>query len=190
MLAVTLALLAQMASSSPADPPDLLAYIDKVRSAGATEDAQGSIHMVAGIMTGDTVLQFPKDADSGEYGNSYMNSSCVKPGLSSQELAQLRKDAEDRTRPVMKVLKSVADADASGFISSAEGWGLRQTFEFGAKLAFLVEKEGKDRERLLKLLHVTPAEFDSQLAAYSRLVTAFSGTPVRFLPTVPVLAVP
>ena len=140
-------------------------------------------------MTGDTLLQFPKDADSGEYGNSYMNTSCVKPGLSTQELAQLRKDAEDRTRPVLKVLRSVADSDSSGFISSTEGWALRRNFEFGAKLAFLVEKEGKDKERLLKLLHVTPAEFDSQLAAYSRLVTAFSSTPVRFLPPPPVLAV-
>ena len=190
MLTLTVVLLAQMASSVPADPPDLVAYVEKVRSAGATEDAQGSLHMVAGIMTGDTLLQFPKDSDSGEYGNSYMNTSCPKPGLSTQELAQLRKESEDRTRPVLKVLRTVADSDTSGFISTAEGWALRRNFEFGAKLAFLVEKEGKDRERLLKLLHVTPEEFASKLAAYSRLVAAFSGTPVRFLPPAPVLAAP
>ena len=190
MLTVTVVLLAQMASTLPADPPDLVAYVEKVRSAGATEDAQGSLHMVAGIITGDTLLQFPKDADSGEYGNSYMNTACSRPGLSTQELARLRKDSEDRARPVLKVLRSAADADASGFISSAEGWALRRNFEFGAKLAFLAEKEGADRERLLALLHVTPAEFDGQLAAYSRLVAAFSGTPVRFLPPPPALAAP
>ena len=181
MLAILLAIAGQVNATQTPDPPDLAAYIADVRAAGATEDAQGAIQMVAGIIAGDTVLEFRK-GDSGEYGNSYSSATCAKPGLSAEELASLRKEAADRRNPVFKALRLFADADNSGFISSKEGWSVRRTFEFGAKLAFLVEKEGRDKDRLCKLLRVSGPEFDASLERYNALVKALAGVPVRYLP--------
>jgi len=181
MLSILLVIAGQVAVTPSPDPPDLAAYIADVRAAGATEDAQGALQMVAGIIAGDSILEFRK-GESGEYGNSYSSATCMKPGLSKEELASLRKEAADRRAPVLKALRFFADADSSGFVSSKEGWAVRHTFEFGAKLAFLIEKEGRDKERLSKLLHVGASEFDASVELYSALVKALAGVPVRYLP--------
>ncbi len=187
MLLATIVLLAQTVSPPPPDPPDYLSYIAEVKAAGATEDAQAELLMVAGMMAGETVLEFPKNEETGNYGMKYNSTTCPRPGLSKEELARLRKESDDRIAPILKTLRSVADADHSGFISSKEGSAVRRTFEFGARLSYLAKAEGPDRNRLCKLLPVTPAEFDRQLLAYAAFVKAFSGTPVRYLPPVPTL---
>lgn len=181
MLSILLVIAGQVAVAPTPDPPDLAAYIAEVRAAGATEDAQGALEMVTSIIAGDSLLEFRK-GESGEYGNSYSNATCMKPGLSSEEMASLRKEAADRRAPVLKALRHFADTDGSGFISSKEGWSVRRTFEFGAKLSFLVEKEGRDKDRLCKLLHVGASEFDASVERYSALVKALAGVPVRYLP--------
>jgi hypothetical protein len=182
MLSLLLVMAGQISAAPTLDPPDLAAYIADVRAAGATEDAQGSLQTVAGIIAGDTILEYRK-GDTGEYGTSYSSTSCPKPGLSAEELAQLRKELADRRSPIFKVLRVVADADSSGFVSSKEGWSVRRTFEFGAELSFLVEKEGRDKDRLCKLLHVTASEFDASLEHYRAMVRALAGVPVRHLPS-------
>mgnify|MGYP001767637750 CR=1 FL=1 len=181
MIPILLVIAGQAAAAPMPDPPDLAAYIADVRAAGATEDAQGALQMVASIIAGDSILEFHK-GDSGEYGNTYSTATCVKPGLSKEELATLRKEAADRRAPVLKALRLFADGDGSGFISSKEGWSVRSTFEFGAKLSFLVDKEGRDKDRLCKLLHVGASEFDASIERYSALVKALAGVPVRYLP--------
>jgi hypothetical protein len=170
-----------------AQPPDFLSYVEEVRKAGATEEAQSALLSVAVIMVGDSVLDFPKDPKSGEYGKSYRSTSCPRPGLSKEARSKLAEDAAARREPVLKRLREIADADHSGFVSTREGWEVRLTFEFGAELADLVPKEGTDRSMLCKLLHVTPAEFDQRLQGYSSLVKAFSGMTLRYLPAVPSL---
>jgi hypothetical protein len=70
-------------------PCDLEAYIEEIKQAGATEGAKGSIDMVVSIMVGDELLEFPKNSETGEYGNSYRSASCLKPGLSNSTLLRI-----------------------------------------------------------------------------------------------------
>jgi hypothetical protein len=170
-----------------ADPPDFLAYVEEIRKAGETEEAQSALLSVAVIMVGDSILEFPKDPKTGEYGKSYHSTSCFLPGLSREERLKALKETSTRREPVLRRLREFADADHSGFVSTREGWEVRRTFEFGAELSALVPKEGTDRSVLCKLLHVTPAEFDELLKKYSSLAKAFSGMTVRCLPAVPLV---
>ena len=188
MLALLVLFALPLVVEPKAQPPDFLAYVEEVRKAGATEEAQSALLTVATIMVGDSVLDFPKDPKSGEYGKSYRSTSCPMPGLSKEARSKLAEESSTRLEPVLKRLREFADADHSDFVSTREGWEVRRTFEFGAELATLVVKEGTDRSVLCKLLHVTPAEFDERLQGYSSLMKAFSGMTLRYFPAVPLLA--
>ncbi len=182
MLGVLILLAAPIAGAAPPQPADFVAYMEEARRAGMTEDARDNLNMVAGIMVGSTVVEFPRDPASGGYGRAYRSTSCPAPGLSAEARAKLDREWAARREPVVTRLREVADADRSGFVSTREGWELRRTFEFGVQLAALVPREGADRARLCKLMNVVPAEFDQRLAAYAALVRAFAGLEVPFLP--------
>ena len=185
MIAQLLLAATPLVATPPAPPADFLAYVEEVRQAGATETARSELVMVASIMAGTSVFEFRKDPQTGSYYQSYRSTSCPAPGLSAAERQKLFAEITARVEPVLKRLRAFADTDRSGFVSTAEGWEVRRTFEFGAELAALVPQEGTDRATLCKLLHVTPAEFDRRLEAYNALVRWFAGTEVRFLPAVP-----
>ncbi len=190
MLGTIVLLASGITAGTPPLPADFSAYVEEVRRAGMTEDARGNLIMVAGIMVGDSVVDFPRDPASGGYGRAYRSTSCPAPGLSAEARAKLARELAARHGPVIERLRAVADADRSGFVSTNEGWELRRTFEFGAQLAALVPLEGADTAKLAKLMNLTPAEFERRVAAYGALVRAFSGMDVRFLPAVPALASP
>ncbi|HVN76937.1 MAG TPA: hypothetical protein VMT19_11505 [Thermoanaerobaculaceae bacterium] len=189
MIALLVLAASPLLAEPPAQPPDFLAYMEEVRKAGATEDAQSALRTVAWIMVGDAIIEFPKDPETGGYGHSYRSTSCPAPGLSKEAREKLVADAVARTEPVLKRLREFADTDRSGFVSSREGWEVRLIFEFGAELADLVPKEGTDKAKLCKLLNVTPAEFDQRLEAYRSLVRWFAGMKVRYLPPIPAMDV-
>jgi hypothetical protein len=168
-------------------PPDLAAHIEELKKNGATESAYGDLLMIAGILVGDTILSFPKDPITGEYGMSYRNkvSYCPRPGLPSSELATMRAEAEKRIRPVLDRLRKIADADHSGFVSTAEGSHLRRVFEFGARLAAVAEHEGHEQPQLQKILHVSPEDFASLLSSYRELVVRLADLHGLSIPVVP-----
>jgi hypothetical protein len=174
-------------ATPPAQPPDFLAYIDEIRKAGASEDAQAQLRGVASIMVGNSIIDFPKDPVTGRYGKSYRSTSCPAPGLSREAREKLLADAAARVEPVFKRLREFADTDHSGFVSTREGWEVRLTFEFGAELADLLPQEGKDKAKLCKLLNVTSSEFDQRLKAYRSFVEWFANMKVRYLPPVPAI---
>lgn len=166
-------------------PADQAAYIQQIRDSGMTEDARSAIEMVAAILVSDTILSFPKDEKSGEYGNSYSSASCLKPGLPQSEVARIRQEQVQKRAPVIARLKSIADSDCSGFVSSKEGWELRSVVQFGLKLAFLVKAEGPDIAKLQKLLHVSPGAFSAKLTAYRLIVAQLSDIPSVYMPSIP-----
>lgn len=182
MLGALILLASPIAGAAPPQPADFVAFVEEARRAGMTEDARDNLNMVAGIMVGGTVVEFPRDPVSGGYGRAYRSTSCPAPGLAAEARAKLDREWAARREPVVTRLREVADADRSGFVSTSEGWELRRTFEFGVQLAALVPREGTDRVRLCKLMNILPAEFDQRLAAYAALVRAFAGMEVRFLP--------
>jgi hypothetical protein len=190
MFASMVLLASGITAVTPPAPADFSAYVEEVRKAGMTESARGDLRMVAGIMLGGTVVEFPRDPASGGFGRAYRSTSCPAPGLSAQARAKLAEEAAAREAPIVERLREVADTDRSGFVSTSEGWELRRTFEFGIQLAAMAPREGGDRAKLAKLMNVTPAEFEQRLTAYGALVRAFSGLPVRYLPGIPPLASP
>jgi hypothetical protein len=190
VIALVILGLSALAGEPPAQPPDFLAYVEEIRRAGATEEAKSALRMVAGMLVGDGVIEFPKDPETGLYGRSYRSTTCPAAGLSKEAREKLVADINARLEPVFERLKQFADTDHSGFVSTREGWQVRSTFEFGAELAALVPNEGRDKTRLCKLLHVTPAEFDQRLSAYRALVQWFTGTKVNYLPPAPVIDAP
>lgn len=180
-------LLLPLLSQALSIPPDLAAHIEELKKNGATERAYGDLLMVAGILVGDTILSFPKDPSTGEYGMSYRNrvSYCPRPGLPRSELASMSTEAEQRIRPVLDRLRKIADADHSGFVSTAEGSYLRRAFEFGARLADVAEHEGYEQPRLREILHVSPEDFASLLSSYRELVVRLADLHGLSIPVVP-----
>lgn len=161
MLGTIVLLASGIRAGIPPVPADISAHMmEEVRRAGMTESSRSDLLMVAGIMVGGTVVEFPSDPATGGYGRAYRSTSCPAPGLSAQARAKLAREVAVRREPVIKRLREVADTDRSGFVSTSEGWELRRTFEFGVQLAALVSREGTDRAKLCKLMNVSPAEFE------------------------------
>jgi len=187
MVFVTLFVAVRILAQAAPVPADLAEYLEEIKRSGASESARSALEMVATMVLGETILTFPKDAESGEYGMRYGNktSSCPTRELSAEEKARLQADWDRRLQPVFRVLREAADKDLSGFVSTAEGSELRRVYEFGAYLSFLAEHETHDKARLCELLHVSPQRFDSSLASYRALVPKLYGMPGVTVPMVP-----
>jgi hypothetical protein len=166
-------------------PPDFVAYVEAVRAAGASESAQGDLKMVASILTGERVLEFPKDDDGDYTGESYRSKACPPPGLTPDQLDRWYDEKSKKLDPILAKLEELADADHSGFVTNPEAGDLRRAFIVGEKVAFLAEKETSDPHRLQELVRLEGTKFWTPLARYDSLVKALDGTPgisIRPLP--------
>lgn len=148
---------------------DFEVYVAEIRESGMSERAQGDLGQIAGIIVGHASLSFFKDEQSGGYWPSYQSHACPLPGLSPEELNQFRDNLADERAPAMEVLKSLADLDSSGFVSTAEGGEVRKLFEFGRKLAAIIAAEESDPEAIAACVYLPPEELHARVESYSEL---------------------
>ena len=156
------------------DPPDLAEYIAKVRSAGLSENAESSVGMVARFVCGQSGFKLHKDESSGIYWVGMHSFTCPRPGLTEEELAAFNERNEIERAAIVDLLRPIADADQSGFVSSDEGWILRTVYEFGMKAGYVVSVEGSDPAFVSRGCNVSIEELQPRIEEYNRLAEAMS----------------
>jgi hypothetical protein len=153
-------------------PADLRAYLEEIKAAGMTEDAASSIRTVAAIETGATLLDIRTDEAGKIASRGYTASFCPRPGMSEEALAQLRKDMvkmEAKVKREMERLRSLADGDGSGFVSSEEGMRLRRLYELGKSILVVTADGLRDAEKVAERLQMPLETLRQDLAAYADL---------------------
>jgi hypothetical protein len=174
---------ALLALAAPAqEPADLLEYVVEIRKAGMTGAARGDLEMVAAIRTGETLLRFVEGEKPGEYGRSYMGTSCALPGADQGRVAQLQAALRKKTEEDLEALKAYADADGSGFVSTEEAAGFRDLIEFGYLGAFVIREKGPSLERIAKAACLTPEEAGEKLDRYNALAERLNAGTSRRMP--------
>jgi hypothetical protein len=172
LIGVTLVLLAGLSGTAAAQQ-DLDEYIAKIKKAGMTEDAGGSIRTVAAILSGASSFTVERAAEG--YRRMYSSALCFRPGTEkSEEAMRLRKEIEDRMEKLFPVLRKLADADGSGFVSSEEGHKLRETIEFGLQVHQMDEADTRTKEALAASFHRDASWVDAMKTAYDRFAQSLT----------------
>lgn len=160
-------------------PADLRAYLEEIKAAGMTEDAAGSLRMVAAIETGESLLEIQTDEAGKISGRSYTARFCPRPGMSEEARAQLRKEMEEMEAKVereMARLKPLADRDGSGFVSSEEGMRFRRLYELGKSVLVVTADGLRDSKQVAERLQMPLETLQQDLEAYAD-IKAFAPLP-------------
>ncbi len=154
-------------------PPDLTEYVQHIWSQGASDDAYQTLSHVANILVGNHILTFPYDPEHRQYGSKYTSLTCPRPGMSSDERDQYGQELLARCAPVYARLVRFADTDGSGFVTAAEAWEVRDSFECGLKVASLSLLEGDDLDKLSGLLFISREDCLTRLTRYQTFLEVF-----------------
>jgi hypothetical protein len=138
---------------------DLDEYVASIRASGMSESAAGSVRMVASILSGQTTFKTVPSPD-GTLGRSYGGPDDSQLGEEGDALRAVR---ATKLEVWKEFLKDRADTDGSGFVSTKEGWELRQRVETGLVAAQL--RPGSIQE----LYDAVPEASEEGLAAYAAM---------------------
>ena len=141
VVAILTALCALVVSTPTWGDSDLETYINQARQAGMSESARGNVQMAAAMINGQASLVFSESEPGGRWWGSYRSNACPVPGLSAAQQAERNERLVQELAPAVEVIRALADADHSGFVSTAEGGSFRALFEFG-RLAAQVKAAG------------------------------------------------
>lgn len=100
---------------------DFEEYVEKIRKAGMTEDAESSIRMAAGIASGASVFEVKPTPDGKSVGRSYSSAMCFRPGADDEKAKALREKGGRGKRGVQAAHHLHAAAAGLG------GWLLRHS---------------------------------------------------------------
>ena len=137
---------------------DLEEYLSSIRQNGMSENAAGSLRTVASILSGSSTFRAVPTED-GSLGLGARSSPEENPRRGRQGSDDPRREAEAWT----EFLKDQADTDGSGFVSTKEGWELRQRIETALVAAQL--RPGSFEE----LYEAVPVASEADLAAYAAM---------------------
>ncbi len=144
-------------------------YVAEVREQGMTESAQGDLATIASIMAGSVILEFRRNETTGEYGRSYQNTTCPLPGADDKEVTRWKAGLRAKSDSTAAVYKTIADLDASGFVSTSEAAVFRRLIEFALGYNQLVSAVGNDSWSLARALYVSESEMPSLKEEYLAL---------------------
>jgi hypothetical protein len=140
---------------------DFEEHVASIRDSGMTERARGDVRMMASILAGTSTFE-ARRAPDGSVGHSYGG-----PGpdgsAPNQEQRRTRAAAQEAWNDF---LKTQADTDQSGFVSTKEGYELRRRVE----LALVADQLNiRSVKELAKIQPQFAQEGQEDLAAYSAL---------------------
>ncbi|HEX6791541.1 MAG TPA: hypothetical protein VF247_09545 [Candidatus Krumholzibacteria bacterium] len=188
-LAVLLLLAADGApGAQQKESSDLEAYLAGIRAAGISEVGRGQVSMVAGICCGATILDYRKDEASGQYWPSYMSATCPKPNADPPELEKWKKLRRSETDMLADKLKLYADADGSGFVTTAEASEFRDLVEFGYLVAQVNRDEGTSAALIARATGASPEDVARKTKTYDALARRIAEAGVTKLPEVTLTA--
>jgi hypothetical protein len=171
------------AGCAPQQPTELDRYVAQIRTWGMGEAAHQSLATAASIIDGGTRLEYLRDSTSGYWGTRYMSTSCPLPGADSAAVAAWQKEQADSVEVLVRLLRESADADRSGFVTSAEGRDLRGLVEFGYLADHMFRHGPFQRDELEKSTRTPPGGLVGRAESYNAVATRFNeATSGRRLP--------
>jgi hypothetical protein len=150
------------------DPLDMQEYIHQIRAMGMTEYAQMTLHTMADIRVGATEIYFVRDS-TGFYGMGYRSLACSNPAVDAATAQAMKQEWSRKMEPEIACLRGLADADSSGFVSSAEATSLRRLVEFGYKAAHVASAEDNDILILCRAVNSKEEDVRFLLEDYAKL---------------------
>jgi hypothetical protein len=161
---------------------DFERYVEQIRKSGMTEDAASSIGGVAAILSGATLFEV-KPAPDGSLSRSYSSALCFRPDADREKLRAQRERIEAKQQVWIAFLKTRADTDGSGFVSTEEGSALRRRVELGLLIAQLPGVGSLDE--LLKAVRLQRSQVLEDLTAYAQLQAQAAKEGLDGMPTLP-----
>lgn len=185
------ALFAGMLLSSTAalnEPADYLEYIKSVRDIGMGGEALMAVRSIASITSGGSTLTYEAGEDCSSYIPRFASTSC--PPRNADPAAVAATQAADRERLATEVqrLRPVADADGSGFVSTAEAAEFRRLIEFGHLMHHLTAVERASDETIACATRLDSDRRRERIRAYDtvarRINESHAGTLLPLLPVI------
>jgi hypothetical protein len=130
------------------------------------------------------IMTYPKDPESGRYGNSYASAACPKPNPTPEEAARFREQFDVPLEKELVSLKAYADLDSSGFVSTDEASHFRMLYEFGLKAAFVMGEVGHSPDAVAKAMGLTRDQVLKSAASYNELRSRLLKLDGKALPVV------
>ena len=117
------------------------------------EGAYYPLRAVAGVQLGHILINYHIDEASGLCRPRFINRVCPSPQADPEELRGQQEELQEELHEHILLLRSGADADDSGFVTTEEGARFRELFEFGHQAAncFEMEKSGLGDETVRNL---------------------------------------
>jgi len=153
---------------------DLDRYLLERRQAGMSEGAESALRHIADVEAGRLVLTFEKDPRYG-YTSTYTTAFCPRPGADRKQLAKLEERSRNASRAQLQILKEIADADGSGFVSTREGTAVAQLVDFAWEATFLAEHERRGVQQVARSMEMPMNVFSQKLRAYRDLLRRSAG---------------
>jgi hypothetical protein len=179
---IAAAALLLLVGCSPSLPPDLQEYIAEIQERGMSEEAQSALRQLAGIETGARTVQVHRSSAGGGWGTKYTSSMCTIPGADPEKLQEIQRVVAEEVDRVVQRLRPVADADGSGFVSSAEGTELANAMMLGLRAAGILAYEDQTPETTAAALQLSPEELEDAIDRYNELISETGLSSAAFAP--------
>lgn len=166
------------------DPADLVEHIEKIRTQGMTEAAREDLDVVASIRTGEKLLRFVEGETPGEYLRAYSGTSCNLPEAAHGRVAQLQAALRKTTLEDLDAIRSLADGDGSGFVSTAEAAEFRELIELGYLAVWLTDEQEAPLDRIAAAASLPPEEAAARIARYNRIAERLNAETRHRMPVV------
>ena len=134
------------------------------------EGAYYPLRAVAGVQLGHILITYHIDETTGRCQPRFSNKACVNPKADPEQLKEQQEALQKELHEQILLLRSGADADDSGFVTTEEGARFRELFEFGHQAANCPEmdKTGPAEETIDNLL-----DYRTLVAGYPPEIQAF-----------------
>ena len=168
------------------EPADLQEYLARIRDTGMSEWARGDLSVVAGILLGQTILDFRKDDSTGRLWPGYMSAICPNPNTDASEEAQRHRRLGAEREALVRQLKPFADTDSSGFVSTREGAVFRDLIEFGYLATYAAQMDGATVQAIARASALSEGDVTERLSAYREMAARMAAASIKPIPAVPV----
>lgn len=160
--ALALSLLVGLTACTSSEPADFHAYAAELRHSGMTEMAASDLQMAASLLLGTRVAVMNQDPATKEWSRGLMSTTCAAPAA--------RRDGDSRELDALvRRLRSIADTDSSGFVSTAEASQLRTSVECAYYIQSLVGQHVTSVPDWMAALSIDKAGLEQECASYARL---------------------
>jgi hypothetical protein len=163
---------------------DFEEYVGEIRKAGMSEGASGNLRSMASLLSGSSTLTATRTPE-GDVLRSYRSNTCFMRTTDERVLEKqraLRESIQAKRDVWVEFLRTRADTDGSGFVSTEEGRSLERVVELGLIASqLMISNVGE----LAEALQAEEAEVAADIPAYSRLLAAAKEQGLEGMPELP-----